>query len=489
MGASVPDSKYFGIPFATSGDRAVIPEAAQPSGTLSFTQGFGPDYERDPASDPQAKRVPRDETNEFYFQVSNAIKFLQLYGLPEWYAQDDLGNPVPYPLGARVRHASLEWRSLVANNTSQPGTAPTQWVRIDAPADGRNDIPVRGWTATPPVSPTYGDRYIVGAGATGAWAGQAQKIASWQGAWVFYTPVTGMLANYLDLGELSMAWFDGGSWRALVLRQVLRNSMTVWVRPDGNDGNDGGANTPSRAFATIQGAWNYIVGRFDAGGQNITIALGVPGTYDGFSAQSFAGNVTIQGDTSPSDSYVIRCRQGSSLPEVVTSSISSLAINNCVLSFTYTGTPSSEWILGSRGGGQITTLGCRFRMTSNRSRLIMNDVDSKCIISVRGATQIQGAFMCGYFVRVLGAGVFLGGVSAAPAVINLAADQTYNSYFCGCSLGGVSDWSACTFTGSSNPVAVRYFVALNGVINTSGQGQNYFPGTVAGVVQTGGQYA
>ena len=492
MGASVPDSKYFGIPFATSGDRAVIPEASQPGGSVSYTQGFGPDYERDPASDPQAKRVPRDETNDYLFQITNAIKFLQLYGLPEWYAQDDLGNPVSYPLGARVRHAGQEWRSLVANNTSQPGTAPTQWARIDAPADGRNDIPVRGWTATPPASPTYGDRYVVAASPTGAWAGQAQKIASWQGSgWVFYTPVTGMLVNYLDVGELSMAWFDGSSWRALVLRQVLRTNMTLWVRPDGNDSNDGGANTPSRAFATIQGAWDYISTRFDTGGQTTTIALGVPGTYDGFHATPFSGQVAIQGGSAPSDNYIIRCRNANTTSEVITSAISQLDVINCVLSYTFSGATASgaEWIVGARGGGQVNVIGCRYRMNANRSGLIMNSIDSKCIIAVRGATQIQGAFLCSHFVQVLGAGVFLGGVSGQPATITLAAGQTYNQYFCQASLGGVANWTATTFAGSTSPTAIRYLVTLNGVINTNGGGANFLPGTVAGIVQTGGQYA
>lgn len=46
--------------------------------------------------------------------------------------------------------------------------------------------------ATPPGSPANGDRYIVASSPTGAWAGQAGKIAAWQdGAWAFYTAKTG----------------------------------------------------------------------------------------------------------------------------------------------------------------------------------------------------------------------------------------------------------------------------------------------------------
>lgn len=128
MGALVPDSKFFGIPFALSGDKATIPEGTQPSGAISMTQGFGPDYERDPATDPLAKRVPRDETNELYYQITNSMRILQLFGVGEWYEEDDAGNPVSYSTNARVRHAGTVWASIADTNTAEPGTDPTKWV-------------------------------------------------------------------------------------------------------------------------------------------------------------------------------------------------------------------------------------------------------------------------------------------------------------------------------------------------------------------------
>lgn len=40
---------------------------------------------------------------------------------------------------------------------------------------------------TPPGSPTAGSRYIVGTSPTGAWAGQANKLARWlDGMWSFF---------------------------------------------------------------------------------------------------------------------------------------------------------------------------------------------------------------------------------------------------------------------------------------------------------------
>lgn len=67
--------------------------------------------------------------------------------------------------------------------------------------------------ADPPASPTEGDRYIVAAAATGAWVGQAGKIAAWQdGAWAFYLPRRGWLAWVADEGAL-VAW-NGTAWIA-----------------------------------------------------------------------------------------------------------------------------------------------------------------------------------------------------------------------------------------------------------------------------------
>lgn len=52
--------------------------------------------------------------------------------------------------------------------------------------------------ATPPGSPADGDRYIVATSPTGAWSGNAGKIAYYDtNGWVFYTPLEGWLF-YID---------------------------------------------------------------------------------------------------------------------------------------------------------------------------------------------------------------------------------------------------------------------------------------------------
>lgn len=66
--------------------------------------------------------------------------------------------------------------------------------------------------ATPPGSPVAGDTYIVAASPTGAWVGQAGKVAIWSGStWVFGTPRVGWVAYIEDEQVLSAYKLAGWS--------------------------------------------------------------------------------------------------------------------------------------------------------------------------------------------------------------------------------------------------------------------------------------
>lgn len=66
---------------------------------------------------------------------------------------------------------------------------------------------------TPPASPTDGDRYIVPAAATGAWAGKANQIAvRIEGAWEFHPPKVGWLCYIEDEAKLSA--YKPAGWSA-----------------------------------------------------------------------------------------------------------------------------------------------------------------------------------------------------------------------------------------------------------------------------------
>ena len=64
--------------------------------------------------------------------------------------------------------------------------------------------------SAPPASQAAGDTYIVAAAPTGAWAGQAGKVAVWSGtAWVFGTPRIGWVA-YIEDEEVLSAYKAAG---------------------------------------------------------------------------------------------------------------------------------------------------------------------------------------------------------------------------------------------------------------------------------------
>lgn len=64
-----------------------------------------------------------------------------------------------------------------------------------------------------PATPAIGDRYIVAAGATGAWAGQDGRIAVWDvEGWVFFAPAAGWRAEVI--AERTSVVFGATGWVA-----------------------------------------------------------------------------------------------------------------------------------------------------------------------------------------------------------------------------------------------------------------------------------
>lgn len=68
--------------------------------------------------------------------------------------------------------------------------------------------------STPPSTPADGDTYIVGASATGAWAGHDGDIAYYStNAWDFIAPTEGVRIYLADANALYV--YTGSAWVAL----------------------------------------------------------------------------------------------------------------------------------------------------------------------------------------------------------------------------------------------------------------------------------
>lgn len=161
----------------------------------------------------------------------------------------------------------------------------------------------------PPGSPVNGDRYIIAASPTGAWAGQAKAITVWttdnpaspSGVWEFYTPQTGwMVANIADSTVyvyLSGAWTalagGGGSTTLAALTDVLlaspaNNDVLHYVSGAGKWENF----VPpwASAFLGLSDAPGSFSG---AGGKAVEVNAGATALV--FSAKPFALGFFLQG--------------------------------------------------------------------------------------------------------------------------------------------------------------------------------------------------
>ena len=74
------------------------------------------------------------------------------------------------------------------------------------------DAQVAGFALNaPPATPALGAAWVVGSAPSGAWTGQAARLAGWtEGGWRFIVPAEGMTVWVSDVAVI--ARFSGGAW-------------------------------------------------------------------------------------------------------------------------------------------------------------------------------------------------------------------------------------------------------------------------------------
>ncbi len=283
-----------------------------------------------------------------------------------------------------------------------------------------------------------------------------------------------------------------GAMIAAATRTRLLSSVTAWVRTDGNDNNDGSANTAGSAFATIQGGWNRLKTLYDLSGNSLTFQLGNAGTYAGvyFDNLGVVGNIRIVGDVAAEGGYIVTPATAvTGRPKhCVASEIGTVTMSGVTLdASSATGVTRTVW---APGGGKIV-MGDRVTLknTVNNSSLIHVDADNGGTVTLQAGANISiigGASPT--TVQALFAGQIYGtvviGDAGAPCLIstsNIAIGEAS-----ALAIGGSIIGQGATFSGSVT--GKRYRSAANAVITTNGGGANFFPGSIAGTVDTGGQY-
>ena len=91
--------------------------------------------------------------------------------------------------------------------------------------DSLNVDPVLSLINTPPVSPTLGDRHLIGTAPTGTWATKANYIAEWDGAaWIYTTALTDMIIT--NTGTGATLRYNGTAWVQWGASVILQNGNT-----------------------------------------------------------------------------------------------------------------------------------------------------------------------------------------------------------------------------------------------------------------------
>ncbi len=146
----MPIDNYFDTVWAVDGDVTTIPDALDPSGFVSFDQGYTANYQSPSGTYP----VERDKFNYLMNQVTLAIQTYQRFGTPPFITSTmNGGSPFSYSKFARVLSGGIVYTSLIDSNVDTPPTA--NWTT-------GNDVPAGG-TGLNTLTAHY---LLVGAGAS-----------------------------------------------------------------------------------------------------------------------------------------------------------------------------------------------------------------------------------------------------------------------------------------------------------------------------------
>ena len=135
--------KYFFYPFGASGDQTVIPDATQPSGSVSFQSGWPFNYQRQIGVDPLALPLDRTTLNWLMMAITEQLQQYQQFGAPEWISlSDNDGTQFAYDFGAMVRYSASGNPPFTTYVSLKPGNA----TNTDTPGATANWYP---WNAGP----------------------------------------------------------------------------------------------------------------------------------------------------------------------------------------------------------------------------------------------------------------------------------------------------------------------------------------------------
>jgi hypothetical protein len=281
-------------------------------------------------------------------------------------------------------------------------------------------------------------------------------------------------------GEMLWMLFDGTNFQIINPPQPLQTNLTIYVNSStGSDSLDGSQATVSGTKGPLQHlqtainkAFNYPPSQFA-----ITIQL-ADGTYaEAVSTPSIPGPAIIINGNAGSPSNVLVSGNNSTHTIIVTGPNTMTVQNLKVTTGTFT-TACGFAAIGS--GATINTI----NTVSGSVRFAVHFAQLNGNISIANHTYSGNSTFAVYCID--NATCYY----APNAVLTISTPITLTAWLQVQYGGntGINNPGIPTFVNPGNVTGTKFIASTNGTINAQGQGINFFPGTVAGTQDHGGQY-
>ena len=250
-------------------------------------------------------------------------------------------------------------------------------------------------------------------------------------------------------------------------------NRTYFVRLDGNDANDGSADTAAGAFRTVQRAVDLAAGLY-CGPFTVTVRIGA-GNFAEAARLFVPGNGNLRLSLEGAGAGVT-------------------TISGTVYGVQVSG-PCDLTLRDLRIAGASVTLWARYGARVNLRGTIELGTGTARLIGADNAAYIEG-LSCVLRIAVTSSAYFLFATAGghiylgSGASIMTASPVTFlSTVYAG--LNGIAQVVGSQVTWNESAGAIqggRYTATANGVINTAGAGPSFIPGTTAGVLSEGGRY-
>lgn len=266
--------------------------------------------------------------------------------------------------------------------------------------------------------------------------------------------------------------FDGVQFWSGVTQPALSADRSYYVNSvTGNDSNNG--LTAGTAYATIQKAIN-VASALNLNGYTATINV-ADGSYASFTTTRAAsgGEIVIKGNNAAPQNVIIG-------PTMGKTGIAIIHAGYSVAGFS----PR-----GANGEHNISVLGTSCTIGTMHHAGTPGGAHIACgaggAIYLTGDHYIAGGASVAHLYAADG-GVIRSG-NTLPTMTFTAQSLGFGAFVV--ATNGNINARYSNFSEPGNATGPRYNATLNGVINTNGGGANYYPGSVAGTIATGGIYA